>query len=89
MRRREGEIIKRTVGSFDSTLLLHFLGEQKMKDRASAEKHKYSLSHPAGRQDDKLKLKQKLRQYFAAAYFALFDFNQSAPLQHSQEPHRF
>ena len=38
-KRVKGVIIKRTVGALESRLLLRFLGEQKMKDRASAEKY--------------------------------------------------
>ena len=37
MRRREGEIIKRTVGSFESLLFVYFPGEQKIDTRAVAE----------------------------------------------------
>ena len=36
-KRVKGVFIKRTVGALESRLLLRFLGEQKMKDRASAE----------------------------------------------------
>lgn len=45
--RRHKEIIKNVV--LDSPLLVHFLGEQKMNARASAENHKLGLCLPSDR----------------------------------------